>query len=229
MCRDPWTARKIIQREIAIADSIQAVRGDPRKAKLPRNASRSIGKAQPAKRARSPCGQTSAFAAALSSRSGPEKKLPHAPAKNAKAASAARAAYASCPPWADADWLLPASQTRATSSLTSLRFVPPPLLSQTAENRSATSSLRLRPVCNFQPSGPSASTSAFSTKWCTSSASDDSSHAGSFAARSAMRSSAASVCCTSSAVRIPRLHRLGPRAIHRQFIRQQPPVKRKGR
>src|SRR5437879_9760824 len=35
----------------------------------------------------------------------------------------------------------------------------------------ATNSLRLRPVCSFQPSGPSSSTRVFSTKWCTSSAS----------------------------------------------------------
>src|SRR6266849_5907264 len=69
----------------------------------------------------------------------------------------------------------------------------------------ATRSLRLRPVCSFQPRGPSSSTSAFSTKWCTSSASAPkrSSHATSVFARSAILSSAASVCFTSAAVKIP--------------------------
>src|SRR6266404_1389553 len=69
----------------------------------------------------------------------------------------------------------------------------------------ATSSLRLRPVCNFQPSGPSSSTSAFSTKWCTSSAlaPKRSSHTTSVFARSAILSSAARVCFTSAAVRMP--------------------------
>src|SRR6266849_3176158 len=69
----------------------------------------------------------------------------------------------------------------------------------------ATSSLRLRPVCSFQPSGPSSSTRAFSTKWCTSSADapKDSTHAESVFARSAILSRAASVCFTSVAVRMP--------------------------
>src|SRR6266403_3679995 len=69
----------------------------------------------------------------------------------------------------------------------------------------ATSSLRLRPVCSFQPSAPSSSTSAFSTKWCTSSAlaPKRSSHATSVFARSAILSSAARVCFTSAAVRMP--------------------------
>ena len=67
----------------------------------------------------------------------------------------------------------------------------------------ATSSLRLRPVCSFQPSGPSSSTSAFSTKWCTSSASEPSSHAVSVCARSSIRSSAASVSAHFVRVKMP--------------------------
>src|SRR5438552_1304392 len=68
-----------------------------------------------------------------------------------------------------------------------------------------TNSLRLRPVCNFQPSGPSSSTRAFSTKWWTSSAvaPNDSSHAESVFARSEILSSAESVCFTSAPVKTP--------------------------
>src|SRR5712664_1895627 len=83
--------------------------------------------------------------------------------------------------------------TRAAASMTNRR------------KSVATSSLRLRPVCSFQPRGPSSSTSAFSTKWCTSSAlaPKRSSHATSVFARSAILSSAARVCFTSAAVRMP--------------------------
>src|SRR5882762_6694116 len=75
----------------------------------------------------------------------------------------------------------------------------------------ATSSLRLRPVCSFQPSGPSSSTRAFSMKWCTSSAvaPKDSSHAESVLARFSILSSAASVCWTSTAAKMP----MGSRAL----------------
>src|SRR5437588_8299733 len=68
-----------------------------------------------------------------------------------------------------------------------------------------TNSLRLRPARNFQPSGPSSSTRAFSTKWWTSSAvaPNDSSHAESVFARSEILSSAESVCFTSAPVKTP--------------------------
>src|SRR5712671_1189313 len=67
----------------------------------------------------------------------------------------------------------------------------------------ATSSLRLRPVCNFQPSAPSSWTSALSTKWCTSSAVEERSNDGSWPRCFAMLSSASSVSCNSAAEKTP--------------------------
>ena len=90
----------------------------------------------------------------------------------------------------------------------------------------ATISLRLRPVCSFAPSGPSFSISAVSAKWCTSSAFEPSSHAGSdlrarldfiergerSAAHSSMRQNAR------------RSNRARPRAVERKLLRQQAAV-----
>ena len=91
----------------------------------------------------------------------------------------------------------------------------------------ATSSLRLRPVCSLKPSGPSRSTSAISTKWCTSSAGEASSQPGSAAARCAIASSAASVCFSlRRAQNAGLLDRARPGAVHRQLVRQQAPVER---
>src|SRR5437762_1519872 len=93
-----------------------------------------------------------------------------------------------------------------------------------------TNSLRLRPVCNFQPSGPSSSTRAFSTKWWTSSAvaPNDSSHAESVFARSEILSSAKRLFHFCPGENADGLQRFGPGAIDGNLVRQEAAIERKG-
>ena len=166
-------------------------------------ASRSMAKEFPAS-APEPMGHASALSAARSNRAMSRMKASACASRKCES----RIGCACCM------WVMPAIGTprfvfacnkRARSS-PPRRYCIDETASITNRRKSvATSSLRLRPVCNFQPSGPSSSVRAFSTKWCTSSApaASFSNQAVSVCARFKIFLSAVSVCCTSSVERIP--------------------------
>ena len=100
--RDAWRAsreRKVFEREIAIADRIEAVRGDARKAEIPREGLAIDGKR--AARERAGTERASVCSSGRGRRSVPRRAgmLRRARAASAKAAAAARAACAWFPAW----------------------------------------------------------------------------------------------------------------------------------
>src|SRR5229473_6953079 len=166
-------------------------------------ASRSIPKLLPAS-APEPIGQASALSAACCRRVRSREKASACASRKCESKIGCACCMCVMPAIGTPRFALAWRRNESSSAERALRFCVTESMTN-KRNSVATSSLRLRPVWSFQPSGPSSSTSAFSTKWCTSSASAPkvSSHVGSVWARSEILTSAVRVCCSSVFVQMP--------------------------
>ena len=225
---DAGEREKIVESEIAIADGVEAVRGD-------------AGEIQDRERWRCDRWQRNSRLERPNPwgmRRRKPRRFARAPDRGKRLRACAIRKCDSRIGWACCMCVMPAMgvfrlalacPAKARISASSASRISPAASMTNRRKSVATSSLRLRPVCSFHPSGPSSSTNAFSTKWCTSSAEEEASQTGSVSARCAILSRAARVCCTSAAFKIPAaLQGLGPGAINRDFVGQQPAIEREG-
>ena len=196
------SANRCFEREVAVADGVEAVGGDARKAQIARERlaverKRATGERAGAERANVRAGRSGcqAFGVAMKSfavREEPVRKQQRLGMLHVRGAGHGNAEIL----------LWPGRQSRGRASRGRCEARARRAFTY-MRNSVATISLRLRPVWSLAPSGPSFSISADSAKWWTSSACEASSQAASDFARASISSSAATMRWPSSSVRIP--------------------------